>query len=158
MKQQLGQYKVFRYKLNVSSGYFEKQPSEFTFQKLPFELKREPAQCNYLKSQGANEILQSRQKGGKRAFHSGLIPISSGAYQGDHFELIKGKKQKSLIIFIFEDLETLTAYFFNRYYIDKRETRLSRCKQFVEAIKKEGEINRPQLKQQLVSNQSLTQR
>lgn len=141
MKQQLGECKELTYILNCQSGYYEKQPTTFSFQKIPFELKRELSQCDYLKNQGANEILQGRQVNKKRTFHTGLIPIGiKGFYQGDHVEFIKGQKKKSLIIFWFQSDSIINVYFFNRYYIDKRETRLSRCYEFANYLqKKEGE-------------------
>lgn len=151
MKQQLAKYKEFIYKLNVETGYFEKQPSKFTHQKLPFELKREPSQCNYLKNRGAKEILQSRQIENKRPFHTGLLPTgSNGVFQGDLMERVRGQKVKSLIIFHFVDDATINVYFFNRLYFDKPQYRLEWCNQFIKYYSnriateiKEGAIKHP---------------
>lgn len=132
MKQQLAKYKEFTYKLNVSSGYFEKQPSQLTLQKLPFELKREPSQSGYLKNRGAKEILQSRQIKNRRPFHTGLLPTGiNGVYQGDMMERVKGEIKKSLIIFEFVDDATINVYFFNWLFLDKPDYRIEWCNQFI---------------------------
>ena len=136
MKQQLGTYKEFTYILNGESGYFEKEPSLIPFKKLPFELKMEQSQENYLKRIGAKILLRSRTKNGKKQFHTGLIPLSEPHfYQGDFVEFVKGQKVKSLIIFELHSSWVLKVYFFNRYYIDRSDVRQERCNQFVKRIK-----------------------
>ena len=136
MQQQFGKCRKLIYRLNAATGYFEKQPTKYPFAKMPFELKRAAAQNEYLKNQGANEVLESRQKNKKRAFHSGLVPVGvPNVYQGDTYEFVKGQKIKSLIIFHFINMSELVVYFFNRYYIDNRAVRLQRCNEFMAVIK-----------------------
>lgn len=134
MIQQFGHCKELTYLLNVNSGYLEKQPTEYPFQKMPFELKREQPQMDYLKGNGAVEVIQGRTVNKKKTFHSGLIPIGiENYYQGDTVEFVKGQKFKSLIIFHFVSFSELKVYFFNRYYIDKRDARLLKCRQFIQS-------------------------
>jgi hypothetical protein len=136
MKQQLGQFKEFFYIQNAESGYYEKQPTQVPFQKLPFELKMELSQEPYLKNLGAESLLRSRTANGKKKFHTGLIPLpENDCFEGDFVEFVKGKKTKSLIIFWFVTPAEIRVFFFNRYYIDKKETRELRCNQFIRLIK-----------------------
>jgi hypothetical protein len=136
MKQLLGQYKEFTYIQNVESGYYEKQLTQVPFKKLPFELKMEFSQEKYLKILGAEFLLRSRTTNGKKNFHTGLIPLpEKHCFEGDFVEFVKGKKTKSLIIFWFVTPAEIRVFFFNRYYIDKKETRELRCNQFIKLIK-----------------------
>lgn len=124
-------YKEVKYKLNPE-GYYQKEPEKIPFLKLPFELKVEPSQKEFLKQQGADQIITGRFKDKKREFFTGLIPIvESQVFMGNDYENIKGVKKYSLIIFKFSPCNGyLTAYYFNRFYLDKREIRI----QFVNAF------------------------
>ncbi len=118
-------YKELKYKLNSESGRYEKQPEKTPFQKLPFELKVEPTQKDYIIQQGAKEIITGRFKNKKREFFTGLIPIQSTFFLGNDYEFINGQKKNSLIVFEFSDNnEFLTLNYFNRFYKDYPEERL----------------------------------
>ncbi len=135
MKQQLGKYREIRFILNSETGYYEKQPLEMPFQKVPFELKLESSQANYLRIIGATKLLRSRTVKGKKKFHTGLVPLAiENAYEGNQMEMVKGAKVLSLVICYFKDHSELVMYHFNRYYIDAPKVRLERCNQFIEQI------------------------
>ena len=125
-------YKITNYRLNRESRRYEKQPEIISFLKLPFELKVENSQKEFLIQQGANTIITGRFKNKKREFFTGLIPISPGFYLGNDWEFIQGKKKNSLIVFQFSNnSQDLTAYYFNRFYLDNREARIKFVKDFI---------------------------
>jgi hypothetical protein len=131
------EYKTIEFKNNPLTGRFEKQPSKFSFQKLPFDLKIEPTQEERIKKQGANVIITGRYKEKQRTFFTGLVPKDANTFEGDHMEFYKGLKKKSLIIFVFApDHSTMTVYFFNHYYKENRNERLKFCQQFIGYINK----------------------
>lgn len=113
----LPEAKVFIYRLNIVTGYYEKQTGEPGFQKLPFELKveetRKPEQIH------SKIICRGRIKDGRYTFFTGLIPISGGGmFFGDHFELINNIKRNSFILFAFtQGNELLTIHFFNQFKV-----------------------------------------
>ena len=127
-------FKTVTYLLNPQTGYYEKQPLKIAFNKLPFELKVEETQEEKIRKQGANEILRGRVKNGRYQFFTGLIPlVDEVAYIGNDYEFEKGKKFNSLIIAKFSEQNSkLVVYYFNRYYIDNRETLLKFAYQFIE--------------------------
>lgn len=116
----MADYKVIRYQLNLEIGRYQKNPSEFIFNRIPFELKIEKSQKHFLKEQGADKIITGRFVNKKREFFTGLKPTKySNWYQGDNFEIVKGIKIRSLMIFHFNvNFAELTIYYFNRYYKD----------------------------------------
>lgn len=125
-------YKIVDYRLNRESGRYEKQPEKITFLKLPFELKVENSQKEFLIKQGATTLVTGRFKNKKREFFTGLIPISTGFYIGNDVEFIQGVKINSLIVFQFSNNnQDLTVYYFNRYYIDNRELRIKFVMDFI---------------------------
>lgn len=125
-------YKVVCYQLNRESGRYEKQPETICFLKLPFELKVENSQKEFLIQQGANTLITGRFKNKKREFFTGLIPINTGFYVGNDWEYIQGKKKNSLVVFQFSNNnQDLTVYYFNRFYIDNREARIKFVKDFI---------------------------
>jgi len=127
-------YKEVGYKLNPE-GYYQKEPQRLPFTKLPFEIKVEPSQKEFLKQQGANEIITGRFKNKKREFFTGLIPIAVGFFMGNDWEFIQGQKKTSLIVFQFSDNnEFLSVYYFNRYYIDQREARIKFVLAFIQHL------------------------
>lgn len=125
-------YKIVQFKLNSESGRYEKQPETISFLKLPFELKVENSQKEFLIQQGANTLITGRFKNKKREFFTGLIPVSTGFYFGNDVEFVHGKKKNSLIVFQFSNnSQDLTVYYFNRFYIDNREARIKFVKDFI---------------------------
>lgn len=130
-------YKRVGYKLSPE-GYYQKQPERIPFSKLPFELKVEPSQKEFLKQQGANEIITGRIKNKKREFFTGLIPIEINFFMGNDWEFVQGLKKTSLIVFEFSgNNEYLTVYYFNRYYIDQREARIKFVLTFIQHLNTE---------------------
>lgn len=128
-------YKELKYKLNSETGRYEKQPEKIPFLKLPFELKIEPTQKDYIIRQGAKEIITGRFKNKKREFFTGLIPIYKTFFLGNDYEFINGQKKNSLIVFEFsESAEYLTIYYFNRFYKDYPEERLKFVLLFIQHI------------------------
>ena len=118
-------YKELKYKLNSETGRYQKQPEIIPFLKLPFELKVESTQKDFIIQQGANQIITGRFKNKKREFFTGLIPVETNYYLGNDYEYLQGQKKNSLIVFEFsENAEYLTLNYFNRYYIDNREARI----------------------------------
>ena len=109
--------KVFIYRLNTETGYYEKQIGEPEFQKLPFELKveetRKPEQIH------SKIICRGRIKNGRYTFFTGLIPISGGGmFFGDHYEITEGIKRNSFILFAFtQGNQVLTIHFFNHFKV-----------------------------------------
>lgn len=130
--------KTVCYLLSPQTGRYEKQPMRIPFNKLPHELKIEPTQKDFLKQQGANEIITGRIKNGKREFFTGLVPIFNSTiwYYGNDFEFVKGQKKLSLIVFEFSiDNSRLTVYYFNHFYKDSREQRIEFVNAFANHIK-----------------------
>ena len=107
----LPEAKVFVYRLNNETGYYEKQSGEPEFQKLPFELKveetRKPEQIH------SKVICRGRTKNGRYIFFTGLIPVSGGGlFFGDHYEFVEDIKKNSFILFAFtQGNEVLTIHF-----------------------------------------------
>jgi hypothetical protein len=91
--------------------------------RLPFELKRTFTQAEKIKI-NAKELLISREKNkkGNYKFITGIQDTSFfNWYIGNHYEIIKGEKITSLILFHFANENSqLTAYYFPRY--DKKNT------------------------------------
>ncbi len=120
---------------NPLSGRFEKVPTMIAFNKLPFELKVEPSQKEFLIKQGAKNVITGRIKEGKREFFSGLIPLKETSFEGNDYESIKGQKKLSLIIFDFlESSKILNVYYFNHFYIHNRAERMKFCIHFLQNL------------------------
>ncbi len=125
-------YHTIEYKNNPLTGRFEKLPNIIAFNKLPYDLKVEPTQKEFLIQQGANTIITGRINKGQREFFSGLIPLNNYSFYGNDYEFIKGVKKLSLIIFVFSsDSAKLTIYFFNQFYKDNRAERINFCLSFL---------------------------
>jgi|LakMenEpi03Aug12_release.lakeMendotaPanAssembly.Ray.scaffolds.fasta_scaffold02546_15 hypothetical protein len=130
-------YKTVNYLLNSSTGYYEKQPIKITFNKLPNDLKVEESKMEFLKKQGANEIIRGRIKNGKYLFFTGLIPLSENlnVYFGNHAETFNKEKKTSLIVFAFSENDSkLTVYFFNHFYIFDRPHRIAFVSDFIKSL------------------------
>ena len=127
-------YHEVKYKLNPE-GYYQKLPEKLPFAKLPFELKVETSQKDFLIQQGAMQLITGRFKDKKREFFTGLIPIEKGFFMGNDYEMVLGSKKKSLVVFHFtNDDEFLTVHYFNRFYIDKREARINYVTAFIQHL------------------------
>lgn len=130
-------YKEVKYKLNSETRYYQKEPEKIQFLKLPSDLRIEKTVKEFLKQQGANEIITGRFKNKKREFFTGLIPIHTNFFEGDNYEFIKGAKKKSLIVFEFSDnSEYLTLNYFNHFYKESREERLNFVLLFIQHLKR----------------------
>ena len=130
-------YKEIKYKLNSETGYYQKEPEKIQFLKLPSDLKIEKTVKEFLKQQGAKEIITGRFKNKKREFFTGLIPIQNNFFEGDDYETYKGAKKKSLIVFEFSDnSEYLTLNYFNHFYKESKEERLKFVLSFIQHLQR----------------------
>lgn len=117
LKRLTPEVKVFTYRLNPETGYYEQLTGELGFFKLPFDLKveqtRKPDQIN------SKLICRGRVKAGKYLFFTGLIPIyKDGVFFGDHYEFVKGEKKNSFVLFEFsEGNNVMTVHFFNHFKV-----------------------------------------
>ena len=134
----LTKYHTIEYINNPLTGFYEKQPSLISFNKLPFELKIEPTQKDFLKKQGADRIITGRILNGQREFFTGLIPINKLSFNGNDFEFVKGVKKLSLIIFVFSpDYKKLSVYYFNHFYKQSPTERIKFCVSFLNTIEQQ---------------------
>ena len=115
------------YRLCTDTGIYKLEPTRVYFNKLPDKLKVEKTFMKWLIEQGANEVIKGKN------FITGLIPIGVNCcYYGNKKELVKDTEKISLIIFQFSERDQLlTVYYFNRYYIDSRPSRIAFCKDFI---------------------------
>ena len=130
-------YTTVNYLLNSTNGYYEKQPLKIAFNKLPIDLKVEESKMEFLKKQGANEIIRGRIKNGKYLFFTGLIPLPEhlNVYFGNHAETINKEKKTSLIVFVFSESDSkLTVYFFNLFYVFDRPNRIAFVSDFIQSL------------------------
>ena len=129
-------YKTVKYLNNTSSGKYEKQPLKIDFARLPFELWIEETREERFIQQGADEIITGRIQNKTRLFYTGLRPIIEGFYYGDDYKKSKGAMKKSLCVFAFSsDYKELTIYYFNNYYISRKETRELFILSFINSLK-----------------------
>ena len=122
------QHVMVCYALNPQTGRYTKKPERIPFNKLPVDLKIEHSQKDFLKQQGANEVITGRIKNGKREFFTGLIPVhnSTAWYFGNDFDFTPDGKKYSLIVFNFSpDNSELIVFYFNHYYKHNREQRVN---------------------------------
>lgn len=108
--------------LNPDTGYFEMTIGSLGFYKVPTELKLEDTQkWEFIKSEF---LIQGRIKDGNYLFFSGLLKTNfENWYFVDFFEIRKGIKKNSFILFHFSHDQTrFEMYFFNLFklYPDKR--------------------------------------
>jgi hypothetical protein len=130
-------FKTIIYKLNIESGRYEKQPERVPFDKLPIDLKVETTWNEHIKKNGATEVITGRIKGGKREFFTGLIhtPNFANWFFGNDYHFTADKKKNSLIIFQFTDNNReLKVYYFNSFYKDSREERITFVISFIKSI------------------------
>lgn len=123
-------YKTVRFALNVTTNYYEKQPTLVPFTKLPNELKVEETHNLKIRQNGANQVIRGRIKDKKYLFFTGLIPsaVHENWYFGNHYEFKKEVRTLSLILFGFSsDFKEMKAYYFNgiNVYPSKREEYLT---------------------------------
>jgi hypothetical protein len=134
----LPDYKTIEYLNNPLTGRYEKIPSLISFNKLPFDLKVEPTQMDFLKRQGADRIITGRILKGQREFFTGLIPINQFSFNGNDFDFVKGVKKLSLIIFVFSpDYKKLSVYYFNHFYKQSPTQRIKFCVSFLNTIEQQ---------------------
>jgi hypothetical protein len=109
-------YKHLVYRMNDHVGYYETRTAPPGFTKLPYDLKVEETQRKDIIK--ADNVIRGRLKNGKYTYFTGLRPASVDQwFTGDHSELYKGKRSKSLVLFNFSpDNTMLNVYFFPGYY------------------------------------------
>lgn len=130
-------YKTITYILNNDNGYYIKQPTLVTFNKLPSELKVEETQKDFLRKQGANYIIRGRIKNGQYTFFTGLIPLPNlkNTYFGNNYENVNGNKKYSLIAFkVSEDNTSIQVYYFNHFYKENRSERIEFLLNFINSL------------------------
>jgi len=130
-------YRTATYILNNGNNYYEKQPTIVPFHKLPDELKVEESQRDFLKKQGANNVIRGRVRNGKYLFFTGLIelPHHHRVYFGNNCDTHRGKRKISLIVFSFNsDHSMMTIYYFNHFYKDNRAERISFVSEFISSL------------------------
>jgi len=95
---------------------------ELGFSKVPNELKLEETQKKSIIH--SDYLIRSRQKDGKYQFFTGLLKTNFDYwYFGDFFEIRKGIKKNSFILFHFSlDQTRFEMFFFNHFklYPDRR--------------------------------------
>jgi hypothetical protein len=126
----LPQYKAVNYDFNPQTGYYaksEKQALKTPVMRLPFEMKIAPTQVEKIKC-NAKELFHSREKTktGSYKFITGLQKTNFNEwFLGNDFEMIRGEKVISIILFHFaEEYSRLTVYYFSHYDKGKTEFRL----------------------------------
>jgi hypothetical protein len=108
--------KVLKYTLQ-DNGYYQLVDCPIGFNKLPKELKIESTQRPDLISNGANEILRGRIKGGNYTFFTGLRHLHGRTFYGNKEIRIKGKKWRMLIVAeVSGDNQFLTLKWTNKVY------------------------------------------
>ncbi|MEI8270388.1 MAG: hypothetical protein WCG45_03380 [bacterium] len=107
--------KHLAYILNPESNYYEKVRGERNFTKVPIELKVEKNKGeNLIKS---DFIIHGGNGNENYSFITGIIHTKfKNWFFSDYFEIIKGSKRNSFILFHFlPKIETLEIYFFNHF-------------------------------------------
>lgn len=119
-------YRAIEYRLNIESGWYERQPQKLAFAKLPEKLKVERTIDPRIINNGAREIVTGGFRAKRRTFFTGVIPLrSEGWFQGNDYEQRGAKKVNSLVLFRFcESDSRLIVYYFTGYYIHSSEQRL----------------------------------
>ena len=124
-------FKAIYYTNNPETGYFtktEKQAEKPPVMRLPYELKVEATQLHQIKS-NAPTIIRGKEKfktkGGSFKFFTGLQETQfKHWFLGNDYEFIMGKKVLSLVLFHFSnENDSLTVYYFGRYYIEQSAKR-----------------------------------
>lgn len=119
-------YRAIEYRLNIESGWYERQPQKLAFAKLPEKLKVERTIDPRIVNNGAREIITGGFRAKRRTFFTGVISLrSEGWFQGNDYEQRGAKKVNSLVLFRFcESDSRLIVYYFTGYYIHSSEQRL----------------------------------
>ena len=125
---------VFTFQLNENGQYLKTTGAEY-FSKVPNELFLEV--IRHPETIVAERLIRGKERRGESySFQTGIRPISSHLYYGDHFEFIKGKKANSFILFEFEKGgESLTLHFFNHFKLYPR-SRGKFVTEYLQSIKK----------------------
>lgn len=129
-------YKFLQYRYNPETGRYQKQPSKFAFQKMPFDLKIEQTRAQHIAGQGAEMIVTGRFVNKKREFFSGLRRTNSpNWFHGNDYEIVQGKKKMSLVVFrISNNDEFLNVYYFNRFYKESPQERAHLVNSFIQFV------------------------
>ena len=109
------EYKNFFFKLNPDTGYFQIIREGMRFEKVPDELKLEMTQRKDMIR--SDFIIRGRIKNGRYLFFTGLLKTNfDNWYFGDYFEIRKGIKKNSFILFHFSKDQTgFEMFFFNHF-------------------------------------------
>lgn len=101
---------------------YTKQPTLVEEKRLPKRVVIEPTQRADLRRNGAIYVLHDGRKDGEHQFFTGLVPIDSSLFFGNHF--INAKR--NLLIFKFsDDFLEMSVYYFHGFYIDDRPQRIA---------------------------------
>lgn len=130
-------FQLCQYAINISTGWYDKQPQRIAFGKLPERLKVEKTQDPRILSNGANEIITGGFRQKKRTFFSGLVQLDApGWYAGNDYEVRNGKKSISLVLFQFTGNDQfLSVYYFTGWYKENRAERAQFSNQFARTMK-----------------------
>jgi len=131
------QYKIVYYSLNSATGYYTKsefQPERIPFMRMPYELRVTKTQSESIKP-NATELVVSREmtKSKNFKFITGIQKTNfKNWFIGNDYEIVKGKKILSLILFQFcEYNECLTVYYFSRYDRGNTDLRIKFAKETI---------------------------
>lgn len=118
-------FRMIEYRLNIESGWYERQPQKIAFSKLPEKLKVERTQDPRIAANGANEIITGGFRAKRRTFFTGIISLRVGGwYQGNDYELRGSRKTNSLVLFRFiENDAKMIVFYFTGYYIHSSDQR-----------------------------------
>ncbi len=115
-------YKHLVFSFNPETRYFQMTTGEMGFSKVPNELKLEETQKKGIIH--SDYVIRGRIKDGKYLFFTGLLKTNFDHwYFGDFFEIRKGIKKNSFILFHFsQDQTRFEMFFFNHFklYPDRR--------------------------------------
>lgn len=130
-------FQLCQYAINISTGWYDKQPQRIAFGKLPERLKVEKTQDQRILSNGAQEIITGPVRQKKRTFFSGLVQLDAAEwYVGNDYEFRNGKKTNSLVLFQFKGHDQfLSIYYFTGWYIENRAERAKFCNEFARTMK-----------------------
>lgn len=133
-------YRVIRYVLDTTSGWYAKAAARIAFAKMPERLKVEETKDPRIRANGASEVIHGPAEGGKWKFFTGLVPVGvPGWNEGNAYEHRSGKGVRSLVLFQFTDGDAgLAVFFFTGWYMRSREERLKMARAFAEYVERIG--------------------
>lgn len=109
--------KIITYQLNTDSNYYELHSQPPGFNRLPNELQVQDSIDSKMIERGAKQVVQGRQKNGKKTFFTGMRPTPDKLFLfGDDGYFLPKNKKKSFVLFQFNnDCTRLTVHYFKGY-------------------------------------------